>query len=72
VRGNKFEEFVNRVYDVRETQYIVMLIRPNSSEVSRRVRRAVTDRGIDLGMELFETGKEVIFKDGMVAEKRGR
>ena len=46
-----------------------MLVRPNSADVSRRLRNAVRNRGIDLGMELFEENKEVIFRDGKVAEK---
>ena len=69
-RGNKFEEFVSEIYKVRETEYIVMLVRPNSAEIGRLLRKAVTDRGIDLGMELFEEDKPIIFRDGKVAEKR--
>lgn len=69
-RGNKFEEFVSEVYKVRETEYIVMLVRPNSAAIGRLLRKAVTDRGIDLGMELFEEDKPIIFRDGKVAEKR--
>jgi hypothetical protein len=72
LRGNFFEEFLAQVYNVRETEYVVMLVRPNSAEISRRLRKAVSDRGIDLGMELFEENKEVIFKDGKVAEKQVR
>jgi hypothetical protein len=72
LRGNFFEEFLAQVYNVRETEYVVMLVRPNSAEISRRLRKAVSDRGIDLGMELFEENKEVLFKDGKVAEKQVR
>lgn len=69
MRGNKLEEFMSQVYSVRDAEYIVMLVRPNSAEISRRLRNAVRNRGIDLGMELFDADKDVMFKDGMVAEK---
>lgn len=72
LRGNPFEEFISRVYNRRETEYIVMLIRPGSAETSRRLRTAISNRGIDLGMELFQEDQPVFFKDGKVAEKRGR
>lgn len=68
-RGNKLDEFLSLIYDRRETEYVVMLVRPNSADISRRLRTAVRNRGIDLGMELFEEDKEIIFKNGMVAEK---
>jgi hypothetical protein len=69
IRGNKLEEFIANVYGVRETEYIVMLVRPHSAAITRRLRNAIQNRGIDIGMELFELNKEVMFKDGMVAEK---
>ncbi|HMP88600.1 MAG TPA: hypothetical protein PJ991_00280 [Kiritimatiellia bacterium] len=71
-RGNKLEEFISQVYSVRDVEYIVMLVRPNSAEITRRLRNAIRNRGIDLGMELFGANQEVMFKDGMVAEKAGR
>ncbi len=72
VRGNLFDEFISEVYNVRDTEYIVMLIRPDSAQVSSRLRTAIVNRGIDLGMELFEADKPILFKDGQVAEKRER
>lgn len=71
-KGNKLDEFIDSVYAVRDTQYIVMLVRPDSAEIYRRLRSAIRARKIDLGMELFESNQTVFFKDGMVAEKTGR
>jgi len=71
-RGNKLEEFIAHVYGVRETEYIVMLVRPNSAVVTRRLRNLIRNQGIDLGMELFGYDQQVMFKDGMVAEKGER
>lgn len=70
--GNPLEELVDQVYQIRETEYIVLLVRPYAAEITRRLRAAIVSRGIDLGMELFEADKEVLFKDGKVAEKRDR
>jgi len=71
-KGNKLDQFIDSVYAVRDTQYIVMLVRPDSAEIYRRLRSAIRARKIDLGMELFENNQTVFFKDGMVAEKTGR
>lgn len=71
-RGNKLEEFIATVYSQKETEYIVMLVRPNAALVTRRLRNVVKNQGIDLGMELFDENKQVMFKDGQVAEKLGR
>jgi len=70
--GNPLEQMVEQVYQIRETEYIVLLVRPYAAEITRRLRAAIVSRGIDLGMELFEADKEVLFKDGKVAEKRDR
>lgn len=72
LRGNKFEEFVSQIYNKRETDYIVMLVRPGSAETSRRLRTAIGNRGIDMGMELFQDEQLIFFRDGKVVEKRGR
>jgi hypothetical protein len=71
-KGNKLDEFIDMVYAVKDTQYIVMLVRPDSADIYRRLRNAIRARKIDLGMELFENDQTVFFKDGMVAEKTGR
>jgi hypothetical protein len=71
-RGNLLDEFIDHVYSVRDTEYIVMLVRPYSAEITRRLKTAIRSHEIDLGMELYESDKEVMFKNGMVAEKGER
>ena len=71
-KGNKLDEFIDTVFAVKDTEYIVMLVRPGSSDIFRRLRSAIKSRKIDLGMELFEHEQQVMFKDGMVAEKGDR
>lgn len=70
--GNLLEEFIGEVFQEKETEYIVLLVRPNSAQIYRRLRNTIRGQGIDLGMELFDTDKEVFFKEGQVAEKMGR
>jgi len=72
IKGNKLEEFIATVAAERDSQYIVLLVRPKSSHIYRRLRTAIRSQNIDLGMELFDADKEVMFKDGQVAEKMGR
>ncbi len=70
IRGNQFEQFMEMVKAEQETEYIVLLVRPHASHVSRRLIRTIMDSGIDLGFELFESDKEVRFEGGMVAEQQ--
>ncbi len=71
-KGNLLDQFIDTVYAERDTEYIVMLVRPDSAQVFRRLRSSIRAREIDLGMELFEGSQQIYFKDGMVAEKTGR
>lgn len=74
LKGNALEIFLSEVYAKRDTEYIVMLIRPFAANTSRRLMRLISTygsdaTGIDLGMELFDSEQEVFFAGGMVAEK---
>lgn len=68
-RGNPLEIFMNEIKSKRDTEYIVLLIRPHAAEVSRRLVRAIEAENIDIGMELFNADQRVFFKDGLVAEE---
>lgn len=73
-KGNALEIFLSEVYAKRDTEYVVMLIRPFAANTSRRLMRLISTygsdvHGIDLGMELFDSNQEIFFADGMVAEK---
>lgn len=60
--GNALEIFLERVEGNRDNEYIVLLVRPRSSLVARRLAKAVRDREIDLGTELFEEGRPVNYE----------
>lgn len=57
--GNAFEQLLDQIGRRRDSEYIVLLIRPGSVSVSRHLQRAIEDRGIDMGWELFEMGRSV-------------
>lgn len=58
--GNAFERFLDRVELVKDTRYIVLMLRPDSAIFQRRLRRIIADRGIDIGFEPFDFGREII------------
>ncbi|HMP73402.1 MAG TPA: hypothetical protein PKE55_09095 [Kiritimatiellia bacterium] len=68
-RGNPLEIFMNEIKATRDTEYIVLLIRPGAAEVYRRLVRAIQAENIDIGIELFNADQRVFFKDGLVAEQ---
>ncbi len=59
---NALEQFLERVHENRHEEYVVLLVRPRAALVSRRLTKAVRDRDIDLGHELFEAGRAVNYE----------
>lgn len=57
--GNAFERLLNSVELQRDRRYIVLLARPRSAYVIRRLQKAIADRGVDMGFEPFEEGRAV-------------
>ncbi len=63
VPGNAFEKLLSDVVQRKEELYIVLLIRPRAASIARRVQKAILDRGIDVGHELFESERPVEYQD---------
>ena len=57
--GNAFEQLLNQVAEHRDTEYIILVLRPESSRIAKVLRSAIVDRNIDVGMELFDKDKEI-------------
>ncbi|HOE00958.1 MAG TPA: hypothetical protein PLD40_10580 [Kiritimatiellia bacterium] len=57
--GNDFEQFLDDVEKVRSRRYIVLLLRPGSAQFQRKLRKVIRDRGIDVGFEPWEAGREI-------------
>lgn len=66
--GNKFEELLNQVEQMKDVRYIVLLLRPGSAVFHRRLRQVIRDRGIDVGFEPWEAGREIIVEGGKAKE----
>lgn len=67
-KGNPFEEFVNDVAKEKETDYVVLLLRPRSSRTGRKLRSVIRDRGVDVGQELYELGRKIRYGKSVVEE----
>lgn len=57
--GNDFEQFLDDVEKVKSRRYIVLLLRPGSAQFQRKLRKVIRDRGIDVGFEPWEAGREI-------------
>ena len=57
--GNDFEKFLDDVEKVKSVRYVVLLLRPGSAVFQRKLRQVIRDRGIDIGFEPWEAGREI-------------
>jgi len=57
--GNEFEEFLDDVELIKDSRYLVLLLRPGSAVFQRRLRQVIRDRGIDVGFEPWDTGRQI-------------
>ena len=62
--GNEFEKFLDQVEQVKSARYVVLLLRPGSAVFQRRLRQIIRDRGIDVGFEPWQAGREIIVGGG--------
>lgn len=70
--GNDFEKFLDDVEKVRSRRYIVLLLRPGSAQFQRKLRKVIRDRGIDVGFEPWEAGREIqVVRAGDDLEEEG-
>lgn len=56
---NRFEQLLRRMEQRRDREYLLLLVRPGSAHLFRRLRAAIRDRHLDLGTELYEEGRPV-------------
>ena len=64
LEGNEFEKLLDHVSENIATEYVVLLCRPGSTVVGRQLQKTVVQRGIELGVELFEEGRIVEYDPG--------
>ena len=58
--GNDFELFLDDVERVKSVRYIILLLRPGSATFQRKLRQVIRDRGIDVGFEPWDTGRDIM------------
>ncbi len=63
LRNNPFERFLARIEKEKDTRYIVLLVRPRSARIARRLKKIIHSRDVDVGYELFEAGREVDYEE---------
>lgn len=57
--GNAFERLLNMIQTNSAVEYVVLLARPGTATVVHRLKKAIRDRGIDIGCELYEANRPV-------------
>ena len=62
--GNDFEKFLDDVEKVKSVRYVVLLLRPGSAVFQRKLRQVIRARGIDVGFEPWDTGREIVIGAG--------
>ncbi len=67
VEGNAFEKRLLEVEVNKTNDYIVLLARPRSATVVRRLKKVIRDRGVDVGVELFEEKRDVNYDKAVKA-----
>lgn len=60
--SNRFDALLAEVAPRRETDYIVLLVRPRTAALSRQLRERVLASGIDVGYELYEGDRPIEFE----------
>lgn len=57
--GNAFERLLDDVAGRAADEYIVLVVRPGTAALTRRLRSAITARGIDVGLDIYEESQPV-------------
>lgn len=68
IPGNPLERAMDVVERHRDTHYVVILARPGTAWLTRKLRRLLASRGVDVGFELFEEEREVEYKPSVRAD----
>jgi hypothetical protein len=70
VEGNVLEKMLARVETNKVNEYIILLARPRSAINVRKLKKVIRDRGIDVGVELFEADRDVKYDQAIKASGR--
>lgn len=62
-KDNPFEQFLRRVEERNQSQYIVLLVREHGATVARKLKKVIRDRKIDIGMDLLYANDPIILRN---------
>lgn len=57
---HKFEHFLDQMEQVRSVRYSILVLRPGSVDLHRRVRQLIQDRNLELGCEPLESEQDLL------------
>ena len=69
--GNTFEKLLDSIAPKANRDYVVLLVRPGTASLSRKLRGAIIGRGIDVGLEIYEAGQAVNSGRGSREQEKG-
>lgn len=58
-KDNGFERLLKTVEQSSTSQYVVLLVRPYAANIARQLKKVITDRELDVGVDLLAAGKSV-------------
>ena len=62
-RDNNFEQFLRQVEARKESQYVVLLVREHGATIARKLKKAIRDRQIDIGMDLLYKDEPIVLRN---------
>lgn len=58
--GNRFERLLDALHETRNTRYVILLLAPDSASLQRQLRAALRRHEIEVGLEPWKPGTEII------------
>ena len=69
--GNLFDRLLDAVAPHASREYVVLLVRPGTAALTRKLRGEITSRGIDVGLEIYEARQPVNYERALHENKNG-
>ena len=63
IPGNRFEAFLDGLKRTRDRRYVVLILRPGSADLQRRLREQIRQSNVDIGIEPWEADRAATVED---------
>jgi hypothetical protein len=70
-KDNYFENFLADISHRARSEYVVLLVRPGTAALSRKLRTSVIEHGIDVGLEIYEADQRANYERALHERKPG-